>query len=37
MKHLNGLAHIALYTNDLQEYLSFYERLGGRLTDRAES
>ena len=37
MKHLNGLAHIALYTNDLQASLAFYERLGGRLTDRAES
>lgn len=37
MTHLKGLAHIALYTNDLQASLAFYERLGGCLTDQAES
>ena len=36
MKHITGLAHIALYTKDLETSIQFYEKLGGVLTDRAE-
>ena len=36
MKHLTGLAHIALYTKDLDASVKFYETLGGVVTDRAD-
>lgn len=36
MNHITGLAHIALYTNDLETSIRFYENLGGMLTDRAQ-
>jgi len=36
MKHLTGLAHIALYTKDLEASLKFYETLGGIITDQAD-
>lgn len=37
MKHFTGLAHIALYTSDLERSVRFYQTLGGRLTGRADS
>ena len=36
MKHLTGLAHIALYTKDLAASVRFYELLGGIVTDHAD-
>ena len=36
MKHLTGLAHIALYTKDLEASLAFYELLGGAAFDQAD-
>ena len=36
MKHLKGLAHIALYTKDMTTSLKFYEMLGGIVTDQAD-
>ena len=36
MKHLKGLAHIALYTKDIETSLKFYEMLGGVVTDQAD-
>lgn len=36
MNHITGLAHIALYTKDLESTIRFYENLGGVLTDRAQ-
>lgn len=36
MKHLTGLAHIALYTKDMETSLKFYETLGGIVTDQAD-
>lgn len=36
MRHFTGLAHIALYTKNLESTIQFYENLGGELTDRAE-
>ncbi len=36
MKHFNGLAHIALFTRDLEISVKFYESLGGTVTDRAD-
>lgn len=36
MNHITGLAHIALYTKDLETSIRFYENLGGILTDRAQ-
>lgn len=36
MKHFTGLAHIALYTTDLESTIKFYETLGGVLDDRAQ-
>lgn len=36
MNHITGLAHIALYTKDLETSIRFYENLGGMLTDRAQ-
>ena len=36
MKHLTGLAHIALYTKDLSTSVKFYETLGGVVTDCAD-
>lgn len=37
MNHLTGLAHIALYTKNMDASVRFYEALGGVVTDRAES
>ena len=36
MKHLTGLAHIALYPKDMEASLKFYETLGGIVTDHAD-
>ena len=36
MKHLTGLAHIALYTKDMEASLKFYEMLGGIVADQAD-
>lgn len=36
MKHLTGLAHIALYTKDMETSVKFYETLGGTVTDHAD-
>jgi len=36
MKHVTGLAHIALFTKDLAASVSFYETLGGTAIDRAD-
>lgn len=36
MKHITGLAHIALFTKDLGTSVRFYETLGGVCTDRAD-
>ena len=36
MKHFTGLAHLALYTTDLEGTIRFYELLGGQVTGRAE-
>ena len=36
MKHITGLAHIALYTKDMEASLKFYETLGGIVTDHAD-
>ena len=36
MKHLTGLAHIALYTKDLEASLAFYGMLGGVVFDQAD-
>lgn len=36
MKHLTGLAHIALYTKDMESSLKFYQTLGGTVTGHAD-
>ncbi len=36
MKHFTGLAHVALYTKDLEASLNFYETLGGEVTGQAD-
>lgn len=36
MKHITGLAHIALYTKDMEASLNFYKILGGVVTDQAD-
>lgn len=36
MKHLTGLAHIALYTKDMETSIKFYQSLGGILTGHAD-
>lgn len=36
MKHLTGLAHIALYTKDMETSMNFYKLLGGIHTDHAD-
>lgn len=36
MKHITGLAHIALYTKDMVASLKFYETLGGIVTGHAD-
>ena len=36
MKHFTGLAHIALYTKDLETSVKFYETMGGVVTDHAD-
>lgn len=36
MKHIIGLAHIALYTKDMETSLNFYKILGGIVTDQAD-
>ena len=36
MKHITGLAHIALYTKDMETSLNFYRSLGGVVTDQAD-
>jgi len=36
MKHLTGLAHIAIFTKDLEASVRFYETLGGVVTDQAD-
>ena len=36
MKSIIGLAHVALYTKDMETSLKFYEMLGGIVTDQAD-
>lgn len=36
MKHFTGLAHIALFTKNLEASVKFYEALGGVVTDHAD-
>ncbi len=36
MKHITGLAHIALYTKDMAASVKFYELLGGVVSDQAD-
>ena len=36
MKHITGLAHIALFTKDLETSVKFYECLGGQVTGQAD-
>lgn len=36
MKHFTGLAHIALFTKNLEASVKFYEALGGVATDHAD-
>ena len=36
MKHITGLAHIALFTKDLETSIKFYEYLGGKVTGQAD-
>lgn len=36
MKHITGLAHIALFTKDLETSIKFYECLGGKVTGQAD-
>lgn len=36
MNNITNLAHIALYTSDLEASIAFYKKLGGALTDRAD-
>lgn len=36
MKHITGLAHIALFTKDLETSVKFYECLGGKVTGQAD-
>lgn len=36
MKHVTGLAHVALYTKDMDASVKFYEMLGGVVSDQAE-
>lgn len=36
MKHITGLAHIALYTKDMEASLDFYQKLGGVVFDHAD-
>ncbi len=36
MKHFNGLAHIALFTRDLETSVKFYKSLGGTVIDHAD-
>ncbi len=33
-KCFQGLAHVAVYTRDIEESIAFYEKLGGALGDR---
>ena len=37
MKTWKGLAHIALFTDDLEKAVSFYEKLGGTCTARSQA
>lgn len=36
MALFQGLAHVAIYTKNMEESIAFYEKLGGRTLDRAE-
>ena len=36
MKHITGLAHIALYTKNMEASLNFYKILGGVVADQAD-
>lgn len=33
-EHVQGLGHVAVYTRDIEESVSFYERLGGTVKGR---
>jgi len=33
--HYQGLAHVAIYTRDMNESIAFYEKIGGKLSDQA--
>lgn len=36
MELYHGLGHIAIYTKDLEESIAFYEKIGGKVTDRCD-
>ena len=33
-EHIQGLAHVAVYTKDIEESIAFYEKLGGAVEGR---
>jgi len=33
-EHFQGLAHVAIYTRDIEESIAFYKKLGGKLEDQ---
>ena len=37
MNTWKGLAHVALFTDDLEKTIAFYENLGGKCTMRGEA
>lgn len=34
-EHYQGIGHVAIYTRDMDESIAFYEKIGGRLSQRA--
>jgi len=34
--HYQGLGHVAVYTNDMEQSIAFYEKIGGSLSQRGE-
>ncbi len=34
-EHYRGLGHVGIYTKDIESHIAYYEKIGGRLTDRA--
>jgi len=36
MEHIKGLAHVAIYTKDIEESIAFYQKIGGAVLDRSD-